>query len=436
MRARRGLRRRPRRRYPRRVEHSFDWASVTKLATAVAVLVAVEEGIVDLDEPAGPPGSTVRHLLAHASGLPFEEGAPIAKPGERRIYSNAGFEVVGRHVAEQRRDGVRRVLRGGVGHSSSRARRPRDVQASLEQLLALAHELLRALAARAARRSAEATHGAVPRPRRRAARLRAAWRRTTGGSASSCADGKRPHWTGAPNSPRTFGHFGGSGTFLWVDPDAGLALGVLTDSSSATGRRKPGRGSPTPCSTELDWRSVPDVSPVRSRAARVSAILDGWRFCPRCATELEPQPDRLHCPGCGADYWANSMPGDAGVPRARRPRAARAAQARAARRATGTFPAGSSRRARSRSTACAASSSRRPGFTSSRSNGSAPSSTPTATGSCSASAGSSQATASRWLPTTSRSSHGSGRTSSLPRWPSRARSRGAAGSGPRGLRRR
>ena len=42
-------------------------------------------------------------------------------------------------------------------------------------------------------------------------------------------DAKHPHWTGARNSPRTFGHFGRSGTFLWVDPDAGLALACLTD---------------------------------------------------------------------------------------------------------------------------------------------------------------------------------------------------------------
>jgi CubicO group peptidase (beta-lactamase class C family) len=42
-------------------------------------------------------------------------------------------------------------------------------------------------------------------------------------------DAKRPHWTGALNSPRTFGHFGRSGTFLWVDPEAGVALGCLTD---------------------------------------------------------------------------------------------------------------------------------------------------------------------------------------------------------------
>ena len=42
-------------------------------------------------------------------------------------------------------------------------------------------------------------------------------------------DAKEPHWTGRRNSPRTYGHFGGSGTFLWVDPAAGVALGVLTN---------------------------------------------------------------------------------------------------------------------------------------------------------------------------------------------------------------
>lgn len=38
-----------------------------------------------------------------------------------------------------------------------------------------------------------------------------------------------PTWMGTRASPRTFGHFGGSGTFLWVDPDAGVACAVLTD---------------------------------------------------------------------------------------------------------------------------------------------------------------------------------------------------------------
>src|SRR5436309_14870009 len=79
--------------------HVFRWASVTKLVTAVAALIAAEEGVIDLDEAAGPEGSTVRHLLAHASGLPFEPGAPTGKPGQRRVYSNVGFEALAEHIA-------------------------------------------------------------------------------------------------------------------------------------------------------------------------------------------------------------------------------------------------------------------------------------------------------------------------------------------------
>ncbi len=208
------------------VEHSFEWASVTKLATAVAVLVAADEGIVDLDEPAGPPGSTVRHLLAHASGLPFEEGAPIAKPGERRIYSNSGFDAVGRHVAERAEMAFADYFEAvwGFRLAGSPAK---GVRAPLEQLLALAHELLRPL--RLARETlSEATQvqfpgldGVLPGYGRLAPND---W-----GLGFELRGGKSPHWAGRLSSSRTFGHFGGSGTFLWVDPDAGLALGVLTD---------------------------------------------------------------------------------------------------------------------------------------------------------------------------------------------------------------
>jgi CubicO group peptidase (beta-lactamase class C family) len=40
---------------------------------------------------------------------------------------------------------------------------------------------------------------------------------------------KCPHWTGTRNSPDTFGHFGGAGTMLWVDPVAQVAVAALTD---------------------------------------------------------------------------------------------------------------------------------------------------------------------------------------------------------------
>jgi CubicO group peptidase (beta-lactamase class C family) len=42
-------------------------------------------------------------------------------------------------------------------------------------------------------------------------------------------DGKWPHWTGTSNSPATYGHFGQSGSFLWVDPVAGVLCCGLAD---------------------------------------------------------------------------------------------------------------------------------------------------------------------------------------------------------------
>ena len=42
-------------------------------------------------------------------------------------------------------------------------------------------------------------------------------------------DSKVPHWTGNRNSAATFGHFGGAGTFIWVDPVLDVALVCLTD---------------------------------------------------------------------------------------------------------------------------------------------------------------------------------------------------------------
>lgn len=77
----------------------FALASVTKLLTATAVLVAVEEGSLSLDQPAGPPGSTIAHLMAHASGL-GPDGRRLVAPGTRRIYSNGGFDVLGATLAE------------------------------------------------------------------------------------------------------------------------------------------------------------------------------------------------------------------------------------------------------------------------------------------------------------------------------------------------
>ena len=40
---------------------------------------------------------------------------------------------------------------------------------------------------------------------------------------------KSPHWTATANGAATFGHFGQSGTFLWIDPERDAGLVCLTD---------------------------------------------------------------------------------------------------------------------------------------------------------------------------------------------------------------
>jgi CubicO group peptidase (beta-lactamase class C family) len=214
-------------------EQVFRWASVTKLLTASAALVAAEEGIVDFEEAAGPAGATVRHLLAHASGLPFDGEEPIARPGERRIYSNTGFELLGALVAERAQMPFAEYLREAILQPLGMAGTELDgspasrVSGPLADLLRFARELL-APSFVAPETFAEATtvvfpglDGVLPGVGRQEP---LDW-----GLGFELKDGKTPHWTGARNSPRTFGHFGGAGTFLWVDPDAEVALACLTD---------------------------------------------------------------------------------------------------------------------------------------------------------------------------------------------------------------
>lgn len=208
------------------------WKSVTKLATALAVLVAVEEEAVDLDEPAGPPGATVRHLLAHASGLAFDGDDVLAEPGRRRIYSNRGFEILadvvtgragmpfGQYLAES-------VL-APLGLTGTRldGTAAAGLVGPLDDLVRLAAELLTptVISARTLRRATTVAFpglaGILPGFGRHGP---LDW-----GLGFEIRDAKSPHWTGGRNSPGTFGHFGASGSFLWIDPEAGLACAVLS----------------------------------------------------------------------------------------------------------------------------------------------------------------------------------------------------------------
>ncbi|MFJ8696123.1 serine hydrolase domain-containing protein [Streptomyces roseolilacinus] len=211
----------------------FPLASVTKPLAAYAVLVAYEEGAVELDEPAGPEGSTVRHLLAHTSGLAFDEHRVMAAPGTRRIYSNTGFEVLADHVAkatdipfaEYLRQAVLEPL--GMTATTLEGSPAKDGVSTVDDLVRFAAEVQapRLLDARTVLEAMTVVHpgltGVLPGYGHQ--------RPNDWGLGFEIRDGKSPHWTGGSSSPRTFGHFGQSGTFLWVDPDARAACVALTD---------------------------------------------------------------------------------------------------------------------------------------------------------------------------------------------------------------
>ena len=254
----------------------FDLASLTKpLFTLREVLRAVEEGLLDLDDPLSQhlpemlwlkdhplKGVSVRALLAHAAGLPAWEalytwGAgeglrarvlqhpwPLGEPG----YSDIGYILLGlllerlrgkplaafplpeglsfspppeRSVATELCPWRKRVLRGEVhdenafalGGAAGHAGLFGTLGGVLDQLAAI---LQGTWLSRAALEEMQRPHGE---------RL-LGWER------------KRPGWHGGSlASERAFGHTGFTGVGVWVDPERGYAWALLTNAIHPTRHR-------------------------------------------------------------------------------------------------------------------------------------------------------------------------------------------------------
>jgi CubicO group peptidase (beta-lactamase class C family) len=216
--------------------HEFVLASVTKPLVARAVQVAIEEGVVELDAPAGPPGSTVRHLLAHASGLAMHSNHVLAKPGARRMYSNYGFTVLAETVEQESGIEFGRYLTEAVleplGMTATRLEGGAwaagfGATSTVADLAVFATDLLRPTTVSEPMHAAATAvqfpglDGVLPGY--------GVQRPNDWGLGFEIKGSKSPHWTGEKNSPRTYGHFGQSGTFIWADPEAEVALVVLTD---------------------------------------------------------------------------------------------------------------------------------------------------------------------------------------------------------------
>ncbi len=211
----------------------FPHASVTKVASTLAVLIEVQHGSCALDDPVGPPGATLAHLLSHASGLSLEGDAPAVAPGTRRIYSNVGIDLAVDHAARQRGLTAAELVATDVFEPLGMFATLLDGRASVDavgptsELGRLASELLAPtllgpeLAERQRSVQFPGLAGVLPGFGRRTP---CDW-----GLGVEVKGAKQPHWTGDSWPAATFGHFGQAGGFLAVDPTIGIAIATLGD---------------------------------------------------------------------------------------------------------------------------------------------------------------------------------------------------------------
>ncbi|NBV82148.1 MAG: class A beta-lactamase-related serine hydrolase [Actinobacteria bacterium] len=210
----------------------FRLASVTKVITAWAVLVACEEGTVSLDDEVGAGGCTLRHLLAHAGGYPFDGDSPVGAVGAKRIYSNTGYELAAAHLAERSEMEFWQYVDEAVFAPLGIAASPQSGSAAKDARLDIVNLALFVAEIRRPRLVSRDTYveavtpqfadleGIVPGVGR--------FNPCPWGLGPELRGTKTPHWTSPKNSAATYGHFGGSGTFVWVDPIADVACAVLT----------------------------------------------------------------------------------------------------------------------------------------------------------------------------------------------------------------
>ncbi len=204
----------------------FALASITKLATAMAALVAHEEGTLDLDEPVADAGAgaTTADLLAHTAGLAPDVPDQLSPPNRRRIYSTSTYDVLADEISNRSAMSFEAYLTEAVltplGMSSTTLRGSAGAGAT-----ASAHDVL---ALMAAWRTPTLVHHETLRRVSTAHRPDLAgvlpgfgrhdpnpW-----GIGPEIRGRKAPHWTGNGNAASTIGHFGQTGTMTWSDPEA------------------------------------------------------------------------------------------------------------------------------------------------------------------------------------------------------------------------
>ena len=200
-----------------------SWASVSKLAVALAVGVEFDWELHTPDEIVGPQEATLAHLLSHSSGLGLEEGDPVVPIATKRVYSNYGIDLaVGAIVGDDMPATwlANRIFRPfGMTRTALMDRPASGVYGSTNDLATMAAAWLRPDGIAHETRDTLVTPylgdlaGIVP----------------GFGRFTPCpwglgveVRGAKDHWMG-DWPPSSFGHFGQSGALCLVNVDEGIA---------------------------------------------------------------------------------------------------------------------------------------------------------------------------------------------------------------------
>lgn len=218
-------------------DRSYRLASLSKVMVAWAIMIAVEEAVIDLDRPlrhvSAPDGATMRHLLSHAAGFGFTGEKPVAAIERRRMYSNTGIERAADELAASAgirfEDYLTEAVFQPLGLTATHLEGSpaHGIRSTLGDMTVFVAEmrrptlLARSTVAEVIRSQFPTLAGIVPEVGR--------FDPCPWGLGVELRGDKSPHWTGRANSPATFGHFGGAGTMMWVDPLADVGVVALTD---------------------------------------------------------------------------------------------------------------------------------------------------------------------------------------------------------------
>ena len=264
---------------PIRADTLFALASLTKPFVGAACMVAVEEGLLDLDAEVRD-GFALRHLLSHCAGLPEAglrwEEPPGYPPGTQRWYSNAGYVQAakliegasGMSIADYLREAVFGPLGMDASLGLARADAPRTARVwqpgrygegelfNSERFRADAPPQSGAFASARAYGAfvscllarGEAGGRALLAPETADEMLApqfgplpggvggvGEWPDLCWGLGFDVRGHREPHWAGPSLGARTASHFGASGTLAWLDPESGLGLVALANRGSYSG---------------------------------------------------------------------------------------------------------------------------------------------------------------------------------------------------------